>query len=341
MFLSGLKDHEVIIHGNQIIRIMPMKILEYDEVDPLKVMYLSKLALDFTLTPEMVSRIRLQDPRPFPCLALYAVENDELVIGQVGIFRLPMISTQGRQDVGGIWGVSTLPQYAGRGVVSNLLEEAHTRMIDAGLSFSTVGTKRNRLAYKLYRQHGYLETNVWATALARWDTAHQPTRLRAEPSGSEGYDFVERIFLDISKDYLGFSWRHTPFMRLREIYLTDIWILFENNLPIGYAIAHVDETTLNITNIVLKQGIDTAEACAAVAAELKSSYVKVVISRPCEMTSLSRANYHVSNPTWEGFMIKPLLPTVSIDDARRLYGICTDQFLVSWLDVTGTVKIDC
>ena len=77
-----------------------MKFREYNDFDPLSVLHLTMLALDFPLTPEYVARIRRTDPRPFPCLAVYAVE-DEIVIGQVGVFRLPMISTEGREDVGG------------------------------------------------------------------------------------------------------------------------------------------------------------------------------------------------------------------------------------------------
>jgi GNAT superfamily N-acetyltransferase len=310
-----------------------MKIVEYNDVDPLKVFYLTKLALDFALTPEMVMRIRQTDPRPFPCLAVYAVE-DGVVMGQVGIFRLPMISAEGREDVGGIWAVSTHPQYAGRGVASRLLDEAHARMRDAGLRFSTLGTDRHRLAHKLYRRHGYEETNVWATALARWETAHQPTRLRASPPGPEGYEFIEQIFTEVARDYLGFAWRHTPFAPLRRVNLTDIWILRENHHVVGYALAQADPTMLTISNLVLQQGIDAAEAIAAVAAELKSAYVQVKASRPVEIASLRGAGYHVAHPTWDGFMIKPLVPEVSVEDARRLFGIGTDRFLISWLDVT-------
>ncbi|HZD57587.1 MAG TPA: GNAT family N-acetyltransferase [Anaerolineales bacterium] len=310
-----------------------MRIVEYDDVDPLQVLYVAKLALDFALTPEKVAHLRQSDPRLFPCLAVYAVEDDT-VLGQVGIFRLPMISTAGREDVGGIWAVSTHPQYAGREVASRLLEEAHTRMREAGLRFSTLGTDRYRVAYRLYRQHGYEETNVWATALARWETAHQPTRLHAEPPGAEGYDFVEQVFMSIAKDYLGFAWRHTPFARLRRVDLTDIWILRENTDIVGYALAHADQTMLTISNIVLRPGIDPAEAVAAIAAELKSAYIQVKASRPMEISSLRRGGYHVAQPTWDGFMIKSLLPEVSIEDARQLFGIGTDRFLISWLDVT-------
>ncbi|MHA2246120.1 MAG: hypothetical protein ACXADY_14245 [Candidatus Hodarchaeales archaeon] len=45
-----------------------MNILEYDEVDPIEVLQLNLLGLDFSLTPERVSLIRQYDPRPFPFL---------------------------------------------------------------------------------------------------------------------------------------------------------------------------------------------------------------------------------------------------------------------------------
>jgi len=230
--------------------------------------------------------------------------------------------------------VSSHPQYAGRGVASHLLEEAHARMRSAGLRFSTLGTDRYRVAHKLYRQRGYVETNVWATALARWETAHQPTRLRAQPLGPEGYDFVEQTFRSIANEYLGFAWRYTPFERLRRVSLADIWILRENHKVVGYAFAHADQTLLAISNLVLQPGIDAAEALAAVAAELKSNYIQVKISRPVEIASLRQAGYHVAHPTWDAFMVKPLVPEVTVEDAQRLFGIGTDRFLISWLDVT-------
>jgi GNAT superfamily N-acetyltransferase len=311
-----------------------MKILEYDEVDPLKVMCVNKLALDFALSPERAIRIRQTDPRPFPCLAIYAVDDGNLM-GQIGIFRLPMISTEGREDVGGIWAVSTHPQYTRLGVATLLLDEAHARMREAGLRFSTLGTDRYRLAYNLYRKQGYQETNVWATAIARWETAHQPTRLRAQPLGSEGYDLVEQIFQDIAQEYLGFAWRYTPFASLRDsVDPADIWILLENNRIVGYALARLEKTYLSISNIVLRRKTDIIEAIAAVSAELKAAYIQVKISRPIEIVSLRNAGYHVAHPNWDSFLVKPLVPEVTFQDAQRLFGLGTDQFLISWLDVT-------
>ncbi len=311
-----------------------MRILEYDDVDPVSVLQLSMLALDFPLTPEHADHIRRTDPRPFPCLAVYAVE-DEVTVGQVGVFRLPMISTEGREDVGGIWAVSTHPQYSGRGIASHLIEEAHARMREAGLRFSTLQTNRYRVAYQLYQQHGYEDTRVLATAFAPWKTAHQPTRLNAGPPGPAGYDFVESLFENFARDYLGFARRHTPFARLRDnVSLEDIWILWKNEQPVGYALAHVDKAMLKITNLLLRYGIDATEAIAAVVARVKTAYVQVRISRPSEIASLQRAGYQIAHPNWNAFMVKSLTPQVTVDDARFLFGIGTDQFLISWLDVT-------
>jgi len=311
-----------------------MEILEYDDVDPLGVLQLNLLALEFELTPEHAAHLRRSDPRPFPFLAVYAVQDD-MVLGQVGVFRLPMISTEGREDAGGVWAVSTHPHHAGRGVASLLLNEAHARMREAGLRFSTLGTNRYRVAYQLYRQHGYEDMQVLATALARWETAHQPTRLRAQPPGPEGMDFVEKVFEDVAGEYLGFAWRHKPFARLRDrVSLEDVWMLWENDRPVGYALAHSNKTLLDVSSVLLVDGVDVAEAVAAVVAEVKTTYVKVKVSRPVEMSSLKRAGFRVAHPTWGAFMIKPLVPEVTVEDARRLFGIGTDRFLISWLDIT-------
>jgi len=311
-----------------------MKILEYDDVDPLSVLQLNLLALEFPLTPEYVAHMRRTDPRPFPFFAIYAVEDNQ-VLGQVGVFRLPMVSTEGREDVGGVWAVSTHPHHTGHGVASHLLDEAHTRMRDAGLRFSTLGTNRYRVAYKLYRQDGYEDMGVLATALARWETAHQPTRLRARLLGPEGFDLVDKIFEKIACLYLGYAWRHSPFALLRDkVELGDVWMLWENTRPVGYALAHKNKSILNISSLLLLRDIDVTEAIAAVVNEIKTPYVKVKISRPVEIASLRDAGFQVAHPAWGAFMLKPLVPEVTIDDARHLFGIGTDRFLISSLDIT-------
>jgi len=311
-----------------------MEILEYNDVDPLQVMNLTLLALNFPFTPELAAHIRRTDPRPFPCFTVNAVEGEE-VLGQVGVFRLPMISIDGREDVGGVWAVSTHPHHAGRGVASALLETAHNRMRAAGLRFSTLATSRSGIAYRLYQKHGYVDMNIWAAALARWELAHQPTRLRAQPINEAGFDFVEGLFQKLACEYLGFAWRHQPFVRLRDkIKLEDIWIIWNNREPVGFVFARKEDLILKVSLQLLQTTIDAVEAIAAVSSKLKTSYVQVTMSRPSDMVRFQRAGWQVAHSTWEAFMVKPLIPEVTSDDARRLFGIGTDRFLISWLDTT-------
>ena len=311
-----------------------MKISDYDDVNPLQVLHLTMLALDFPLTPEQAAHIRQTDPRPFPCFTVNAVEDDR-VLGQVGVFRLPMISTEGREDVGGVWAVSTHPNHAGRGIASALLDEAHTRMREAGLRFSTLGTDRSRVSHRLYQRHGYVDMNVWATALTRWESAHQPTHLCAQPLGSERYDFVEQLFAKLARDYLGFAWRHTPFARLRDkVNLEEIWVLREDNDVVGYVFVRKQTSMLLISLQLLRMGVNAMEAIAAIVSELQAPYVQVSISRPSDINNLRRAGWQVAHPDWGAFMVKPLLPDMTAEDARDLFGIGTDRFLISWLDTT-------
>jgi GNAT superfamily N-acetyltransferase len=308
-----------------------MKIMEYNDVDPLQVLHLALLALDSPFTPERAAHIRRTDPRPFPCFTVNAVEDDQ-VVGQVGVVRRPMISMQGPEDVGGVWAVSTHPHHAGRGIASALLDEAHLRMRDAGLRFSTLATSRSCTAYRLYQRHGYVDMNVWGNALARWEMAHQPTRLRAQPA--DGFEFVEGIFRDLAKDYLGCVWTHQPFIRLREkVSLEDVWIVWENSEPVGFVFAQREDLLLKINIQLLRMDIDAVEAVASFASKLKTSYVQVTMSRPSDIASLQRAGWQVAHPTTSTFMVKSLVDDVTAEDARRLFGIGTDRFLISWLDV--------
>jgi GNAT superfamily N-acetyltransferase len=309
-----------------------MQILEYDDIDPLDALHLSMLGLDYALTPEQAAHLRRSDPRLFPCLTIYGVEG-KMAVGQVGISRLPMVSVAGREDVGGIWAVCTHPECTGHGVASHLLEEAHSRMRDAGLRFSTLSTNRCLTTYKLYQQLGYVDMGVWATALAPWETAHRPTRLRARPPGAEGYQFIEQLFAKIAGDYLGFTWRHTPFGRLHDkVNLDEIWIIWRNERPVGFAVVRKNTALLNIHDLMLQNGLDIIEAVAALAAEVKSEFVQIMISRPTDIVDLRRAGWRVTHPSWNSFMVKPLMGGVSVDIARQLFGIGTDRFLISWLD---------
>lgn len=116
--------------------------------------------------------------------------------------------------------------------------------------------------------------------------------------------------------------------------LDDIWIVLENNAPVGYVFAHKGSSMLRINIQALRSDIDATESVAAVVSEITSSYVQVTMSRPSDIASLRRAGWQVAHPNWSAFMVKPLTPDMTVEDARHRFGIGTDRFLISWLDTT-------
>ena len=109
-----------------------MNIIPYDNLDPIDVLDLNILCFNFALTAEMVSNIRRLDRRPFPFFALYAVDHGR-VLGQVGVFQVPLMTAQEPVDAGAIWALCTHPAYSRQGIGSALIREAHAQMRSAGL----------------------------------------------------------------------------------------------------------------------------------------------------------------------------------------------------------------
>lgn len=314
-----------------------MRVYEYDEVDPLEVLHLNLLCLDFALTPELVARIRRLDPRPFPFLGVYAQAEGQ-VAGQVGVFRLPVVSQAGAQEVGGVWAVSTHPAYARRGIAACLLEEAHARMRAAGLGFSSLGTQRNRVAYALYRQLGYEDVVSAASVMApRAVIAAQPT-LRAERAGSAALPLADRLFEQAAAGSLGFARRHLPFFPSLDeqgVFKTQaLWLVWQQDRPAGYVLGSQPKSVLRIDNLALLNQVDPVAAVAAVVREQDAPYVWVRVDRPGELAAFGEAGFQVAKQDWNVFMVKPLAAEASVARFRTLYGVDSGRFRMSYLDVT-------
>jgi GNAT superfamily N-acetyltransferase len=316
---------------------MTMRVYEYDEVDPLEVLHLNLLCLDFALTPELAACMRRLDPRPFAFLGVYA-KQDGRVAGQVGVFRLPVVAREGAQEVGGVWAVSTHPACARQGIASRLLEEAHARMRSAGLRFSTLGTQRNRVAYSLYRKLGYEDVVSASSVMAPRAVIGAQTELRAERAGSAHLPLADRLFEQVAADSLGFARRHLPFFPALDeqgVFKTQtLWLLWQADKPVGYALGAQPKSVLRIDNLALLDQVDPVAAVAAVVREQNALYVSVRVDRPGVTAPFVRAGFQAARQDWNVFMVKPLAAEATIDQFRAQYGVDSGQFLMSFLDVT-------
>lgn len=315
----------------------PMTVYEYDEVDPLEVLHLNLLCLDFALTPERAARLRRLDPRPFSFLAVYA-KAEGRVAGQVGVFRLPVVSLDGAQEVGGVWAVSTHPAYARRGIATRLLDEAHARMRIAGLSYSTLGTQRDRVAYSLYRRLGYEDVAYASSVIVARSALPPHAGLRAEQAGAAQLPLADRLFEQAAARSLGFARRHLPFfpsLGEQGIFTArTLWLLWRQDELAGYAIGSQPKSVLLIDNLLLINGEDPVAAVAAVARDLDAPYVRVRLDRPGDVAAFVRAGFQAAMQDYNAFMVRPLVAEATVDQFRALFGVDSGRFLLSYLDAT-------
>ncbi len=320
-----------------------MKILEYDEVDPIEVLHLNLLGLNFALTPERVKLTRQYDSRPFPFFALYA-EVEGVLAGQVGVFRLPMTTIEGSEDVGGVWAVLTSPSFKRRGIASRLLEEAHERMRLDGLRFSTLGTSQFRVAHMFYLKHGYQDV-FSSPSLLFPRTAFKGTidSLSIEQADADQLYMADKIFQQISQNQYGFSKRFMPFMSsmvaigeiaFGKIEQNDIWFVWNENQFVGYLIAKLSGSILQIIDILLIDGINVTDVIFSLITKFPTQYIQVRSTRPSITENLMKNCKYFVPQDWGTFMIKPLTSKVNQVDLKDLFGIGTDKFLFSWLDST-------
>jgi len=312
-------------------------ILEYDEVEPLEVLHLNLLCLGLSLTPERAAMIRREDPRTFPFFCIYG-RVDGTIAGQVGVFRLPVVSTKGADEVGGVWAVSTQPSFARLGIAYRLLEEAHDRMRAAGLSYSTLSTNRYQVSHRLYEKLGYEDVFSSPSVIARRETLPIETGLTAERSDSDRLPMADQLFERIAGRYLGFARRHIPFFPSleRRAYLSgqELWLIWKDNEPVGYAVAFLSSSVLRISSLLLFEFIEPVAAVAAITHQANAPYVQVTVDRLVDTASYIEAGFHAAGTEWGTFMVKPLTAEITVDDFRRLYGVGTERFLISYLDIT-------
>ena len=314
-----------------------MEIVEYDQADPLCVLELNLLSLGYALTPHKMAQIRQLDRRAFPFLALYAIV-DGIVAGQVGVDRLPVVTSEGPDEIGGVWAVCTHPVFSRRGIASRLLAEAHGRMRLAGLKYSSLGTARHRGAYPLYRLHGYEPVQHGSNSFARWQPTASPSHLRAERAGQERLTLTDDLFEQAADGHLGFARRHPGFIRMLvetgDLSPNEIWLLWQDAELVGYALAGVFEAVLMVSHLLLLPGIEAAEAVSALAQAQPCETLRVRVDHPSVATSLVRLGLPAPRRDWSVLMVKPLDRDASVENFVSQMGIGSERFMISDLDVT-------
>jgi GNAT superfamily N-acetyltransferase len=318
-----------------------MEIVTYDDVDPFDVLDLNVLCFNFALTPELVAKIRVLDRRPFQFFALYAVDQGR-VLGQVGVFRVPLVTCLDLLEAGAIWAMCVHPAHSRQGIGSTLIREAHRRMRSAALPFSTLGTSRHWVAHPFYCRHGYLDLANFASALAHSQAlpAGAGSRLTVRKAVQEDLPAANRLFHQAAAGKTGFSRRQESFMEMM-IEVGDILSLDQLRMIsrgqdlVGYAAVRQSADLLAINNFLLLDDVDIVDAAAALQRSSGAAYVRVVTNNHSPyLAQLRAAGFRATTSTLDVTMIKSLQGDPSLDRIYQLFDLASGRFMMSGFDVT-------
>lgn len=136
-----------------------MKIVSYRELSEKEkesILPIMRIAFGWPFNPQRFEEIAKEDPcyKDSP-IGFCAVENGK-VVSYVGVMELKTRNLDGEvEGVGGIYGVSTLPSHARRGISTKLMERVHEYLREKSYRFSFLVTSKALVAYQLYLKFGY------------------------------------------------------------------------------------------------------------------------------------------------------------------------------------------
>ncbi len=113
-----------------------------------------------------------------------------------------------------------------------------------------------------------------------------------------------------------------------------MYLLSESTELLGYAVVNLNDKVLVILDLLLSPDIDPAVAVSALIKEHDVPYVRVRVEDPAVGKSLVQAGFPTPLAEYGSFMIKALHPDDDVNDASRLLGIGTSQFMISVFDTT-------
>lgn len=312
-----------------------MKILEYDEVDWQQVLELNLIGFDWYLTPDLVKNILKADKRVPKYYAIYGVEKEE-VLGQLGILIDETQTTNGVEKIGYLWTLCTKPTAFRRGVATELIEEAHARILGDDVRYSFLGTQRSLIAYNLFRKFGYsdlIDSNMGFKVCAE----QEHNKINIVFSTEYDEKMIIDIFSQYSQNLLGFVHRPNNFISIRKAWgwmpLDLIGVFRKNDKLIGYVLGLKEGEIVKIRELCCLNSEDVSGCIKALEVQLKPKHILFnFISRNNIINNLVNNGFNFFNPTLSVYMIKDLKSKQKIDQIQRIYGIGKDEFQMTSID---------
>jgi ribosomal protein S18 acetylase RimI-like enzyme len=306
-----------------------VKIRTYDEVDAEEVFLLNHLAFGVHRGPEFIAKRRRLDKRYSDHYGIYAVEGGR-VLGQVLEMRIPTMTREGPEIVGGIAGVATHPAASRRGIARTLLEATHGSLKEDGLTLSFLLTD-NMAAHGLYTSLGYRDVSFLPRAVKRVKVKRPPraTRLRkARRRDLPRLDAIHDLFV---KGLLGFTQRQDRFFERRtkseRMFLGGVWVLEKDARVVGYAVSRQRHHVLDCWEVAAASARDYGALLSQM--EARKDVVRVTVfpsGIARDHARLAKRGYALEPVSYQRVMAADLTGERGVDEIRHLYGVDEGRF---------------
>jgi len=311
-----------------------MRILSFDELTPeldrsRGVVNLAAFGNLFTRERITALRQRLNGFSEY--VGVFGVEDNH-VLGQVFVLRIPYEFPDGPAEISGIATVATRPESGRAGVAKALMLDAHRREREAGVRYAALWTNGSWGAHHLYEKLGYRDvySSPWAL--------HFPARVRrpAPPvrfaRGSD-LDEIDRLHDRQARGRIGFCRRPRGSLRadVQGRYVdpaTDLLIRHKGGQLVGYA--QLDRNSRRIicgemvaTSLAVKRELVAGVEWVANRLPLAFQHTPVTDS-----PGLFRGRAYESGPTsWWGMLAADLSRTWTARSAVQRFGTRDSRFL--------------
>jgi GNAT superfamily N-acetyltransferase len=322
------------------------RIVFFDEIDdPYKVALIFQLSLSWPVTPSLLQELRSSDERYTREFGIFAVTRDGTVASGLLLMRFPTQTIQGSLEVGGVNAVSTRPDFARRGLMTDVMNRTHEYFRERDLEYSVLTSSRRLGAMAMYQKLGYSEIDHSEVAVKcpNQPRTRSPEGVHVRPFSEADVDSVDNVYRRAVEGSTGFICRPKNFLKAR-MYSKGVEIKPAENMQVvereesitGYAYWEPNQRVSESPEIM---ALDKASFHALLAdAERRNPDVDVLVwcdgLADLEVGWLSEAGYQAPLEAYGTFLVKSLKGKTDSNRIRRMYGVDSGKFRIGLWDGT-------
>lgn len=310
-----------------------MKIVSYDEANHEDVLEMNLHAFGWPMTEQTVKKYLKHDERWLDNVGVYANERDR-TIAQVLPLKIETRTSEGIEIVGGIAGVTVIPDKARRGIGTKLMNAAHEILRENDIRISFLLTAESLVAYGLYEKLGYVDVASFGGVQKFIRTSRKPKGLEMRPYLKKNWRTADRIYSSSVRTLLGFVVRQPAFlnMKIDTTPLSRKNICLVDNDEEGYVVKSPAEDYIIVREIMCPAERTFNRIMASVEAEAAKKHIIIyLLISKLLLNRFAKRGYRTNRKTWGRVMAAPLVRGLSKGKLRSLYDF-DGEFFISGLD---------